>query len=377
MPVNTTIRRKLYACNGSQVIFPFTFPISAETDLVVKVRTDATGAVTTLTLTTNYTVTKAGANWDSGGNVTTVATYAAGKTLLVKRVTQHTQTKDYIESDDFPAESHEEGLDKLTRLVQELQEELDRSLQMPDTDAENLDMTIPTTVDRASKWLGFDASGQPVAVQTTPSSVTVSLFAETVLDDVDAAAIIATLGLDADIATLALPASTTISAFVKTLLDDADADAVLATLGSDVVLSDNLNMGQGLVDNSDAVDVDGIVEQGTGTHELKVKVVDIGEWDMDTGGDGSATKTVAHGLSTDYKKIRSISVIIRDDNDANYYDLDKVTTGSEIKEGGVSSIDATNITLAHSGRAPGPFDNNVFDTDTSFNRGWVTIWYEV
>ena len=152
MPVNTTIRRKLYACNGSQVIFPFTFPISGEGDLVVKIRTDATGAVTTLALTTNYTVTKSGANWDSGGNVTTVSTYASGKTLLVKRVTQQTQTKDYIESDDFPAESHEEGLDKLTRISQELQEGLDRSLQMPDTDADALVMTIPNSIDRASKW---------------------------------------------------------------------------------------------------------------------------------------------------------------------------------------------------------------------------------
>jgi len=193
MPVETTDRKIFYSCNGSQVIFPFTFPISAETDLVVKVRTDATGAVSTLTLTTNYTVSKTGSTWDSGGNVTTVDTYATGKTLMIKRVTTLDQTKDYIESDDFPAESHEEGLDKLTRIAQELQEELDRSLKMPDTDDEDLDMTIPNSVDRASKWLGFDADGQPTAVQTTPSSVTVSAFAETILDDADAAAVRTTI----------------------------------------------------------------------------------------------------------------------------------------------------------------------------------------
>ena len=50
-------------------------------------------------------------------------------------------------------------------------------------------------------------------------------------DDANAAAQIATLGLDADIATLALPASTTISAFGKTVVDDADAATHLATVG--------------------------------------------------------------------------------------------------------------------------------------------------
>lgn len=52
------------------------------------------------------------------------------------------------------------------------------------------------------------------------------------MDDADATAQIATLGLDADIATLALPANTTISAYGKTLTDDADATTARATLGA-------------------------------------------------------------------------------------------------------------------------------------------------
>jgi hypothetical protein len=42
--------------------------------------------------------------------------------------------------------------------------------------------------------------------------------------------VIATLGLDADIATLSLPASTTISTYGRTLVDDTDAEAALKTL---------------------------------------------------------------------------------------------------------------------------------------------------
>jgi len=52
------------------------------------------------------------------------------------------------------------------------------------------------------------------------------------LDDANATAQIATLGLDADIATLSLPASTTISAAGAALIDDASAAAQLVTLGA-------------------------------------------------------------------------------------------------------------------------------------------------
>ena len=151
MPTETTTRKKIYACNGSQVTFPFPFPIHSESNIVVRVRTTLTGVVETLTLTTHYTVTKTGANWDNGGNVVTVATYANTKTIMIMRVTEKTQTKDYVEGGNFPAESHEEGLDKLTRIVQELQEEVKRCLKMPDTDDEDLDMEIPNTVDRLGK----------------------------------------------------------------------------------------------------------------------------------------------------------------------------------------------------------------------------------
>jgi len=52
-----------------------------------------------------------------------------------------------------------------------------------------------------------------------------------ILDDANAAAQIATLGLDADIATLSLPASTTISVAGAALIDDANAAAQATTLG--------------------------------------------------------------------------------------------------------------------------------------------------
>jgi len=200
MPVSTTNRKKHYTCNGATTLFAFDFPITDEKDLVVQVRTDATGAVTTLTLTTDYTVTKASLNWDHGGNVTTIATYAAGKTLIAFRLTVQDQDMDLEYGDKLDSESLEDSIDKLTMIVQELQEQVDRCIKAPVSDAEGLNMELPTSVDRASKWQGYDALGQPTGVQTTPSSVTVSPYAETLLDDADAATARTTLDVLQDIA---------------------------------------------------------------------------------------------------------------------------------------------------------------------------------
>jgi len=175
-----------------------------------------------------------------------------------------------------------------------------------------------------------------------------------VLDDADAGAMLTTL---------------LISAFVQTLLDDADVAAFMATLGSDVVLSDNLNMGQGLVDNSDAVDVDGIVEQGTGAAELKCKVIEIGDWDMDA----AASHNVAHGLTI--ANIRIVTVLIQNDTESVLYSAtqDHHATSCDV---GISSIDSTNVVLDRLGA--GQFDNANYDDvgGVAGNRGWVTIWYE-
>jgi hypothetical protein len=117
----------------------------------------------------------------------------------------------------------------------------------------------------------------------------------------------------------------------------------------------------------------GIRTQASGSY-LKVKVVDIGDWDMDS----SASTTVAHGLGNPgYKKIRSVTVVIRDDNDSVYYDLLRPEqSGTGVVNGGVDSIDSTYINLVRLDQGSGgDFDSTLFNS-SAFNRGWVTIIYE-
>lgn len=96
--------------------------------------------------------------------------------------------------------------------------------------------------------------------------------------------------------------------------------------------------------------------------QLLTKTVEIGDWDMDTDG----IKAVAHGIG-DHKKIRGISVIIRDDIDTNYSDL-KIS-------GGVLAQNIQSVNIGLTRDNAGSFDNPTFDS-TGFNRGWLTITYE-
>jgi len=98
----------------------------------------------------------------------------------------------------------------------------------------DLGLTGTNSGDQTIASLGLDAD---LATFSLPASTTISTFGASLIDDAAAANAIATLGLDADIATLSLPASTTISTFGASLIDDAAASNAIATLGLDADLA--------------------------------------------------------------------------------------------------------------------------------------------
>lgn len=196
MPVNTITSTKQFTGDGVQTTFPFTFPISADTDLVVKKRVTATGVTTTQTLTTHYTVTKSGSNFDDGGNVEMVAAPAATDTLIVTRATTQTQGTDLLYGGPHDSEAYEDMVDKLARQVQELQAQVDRCLKIPDTDAEGLDVELPSSVDRASQYIALDASGEVTVANTFTGASSATAYIQDLLDDADAPAACATLNTE-------------------------------------------------------------------------------------------------------------------------------------------------------------------------------------
>lgn len=139
MTISTTESRISYNGNGVTTIFAFPYRFFTNTDLTV-ILVDALGASTTLVLNTDYTVT--GADESAGGTVTLSVAPAVGERLVIARVVPLTQEVDYITGDPFPAETHEGALDKLTAIVQQHQEQLSRTLQLPlesDVDASTID----------------------------------------------------------------------------------------------------------------------------------------------------------------------------------------------------------------------------------------------
>ncbi|BAQ85570.1 tail fiber [uncultured Mediterranean phage uvMED] len=164
MTISSTTVKNSYSGNGTLDTFNYTFKIFADADIQVIIR-DASATETVKTLTTHYTVTGAGSA--SGGTIVFTAGNipTATETVVIRRASPQTQAIDYIANDPFPAESHEEGLDRSMMAIQQLQEEVDRSIKLSRTNTMNsTEFTVGDT-DRAGKIFGFDSNGELVVSQ--------------------------------------------------------------------------------------------------------------------------------------------------------------------------------------------------------------------
>ena len=192
---NTTSRTSATGTNAAGQEIPFSFPISATGELVVMTRVTATGVEATLTETTDYTVSLVDGG-ESGGTVTLVNALATTSQCHIYRNTATTQTLDLTQGGAFSAENIEDALDRNTKLIINNADAIDRSLHAPSTDPSSLDMELPNSVDRASQFLAFNASGEPTVSSTVaPATATITAWAETLLDDASAAAARTTLGV--------------------------------------------------------------------------------------------------------------------------------------------------------------------------------------
>jgi len=153
--------RAEYTCDGATTTFDFTFPILATSDLKVYHRVAATGVETLLTETTHYSLSATNNDYSSGGTITTVSTYGATIELVALRDIPDSQSATLSDSGVLRLSSIENALDKLTMLHEQQQEELDRCLKYPRSDASSLSSELPNSVDRASTTLIFDASSEP------------------------------------------------------------------------------------------------------------------------------------------------------------------------------------------------------------------------
>lgn len=212
MTVEIETSRVVHIGDGDTGPFAIPFYFLDNADVKVIKVTIADGTEDELTLDTDYTLD--GEGDEDGGTLTLTDALSSDYRLVIYRDPAALQETRYPRNDPFPSASHEMVADRLTMIVQRVLSLVERGLRQPDGDSDDID-ALPAKANRASKYLAFDADGNPIATDGTTEENPVSSFMATVLDDETAAAVLTTLG---------------VSAFAQTILDDTTAAAARTTL---------------------------------------------------------------------------------------------------------------------------------------------------
>ena len=154
------------ASGVTQSVFAVPFEFFDDDDLNVYV------AGTLKTLTTHYTTADNSGNTQAHTSGTTgfihfttgnEITGASGGTLVViTRSIDIERITDFPTSGPFNVSSLNTGLDRITAIAADLNDEIERSLRLVDYDT-SVSLTLPEASTRASKFLAFDSTGAAIA----------------------------------------------------------------------------------------------------------------------------------------------------------------------------------------------------------------------
>jgi len=167
--ITAVSRRVVYTGSAGVGPYSFSFPILAQTDLLVYINS------TLKTLTSDYTVSLSSV--DGTGTITftsTPTTPTSSDTITIVGGRTIQRSTDFVTAGDLLASSLNTELDSLTIFNQQVSEDTDRSIKAPVFDPTSINMTLPAKADRASKALSFDTNGNPTVSAISVSSVTVS-----------------------------------------------------------------------------------------------------------------------------------------------------------------------------------------------------------
>ena len=188
-----TVKTALLPCDGGALEYAFNFKILSVEEIEVRYY-DADGLPTVLTYGSDYTVVPIYASLESGGEVILTFTPTNGYNILIIRKTDKQQLYDPVSGGGLSAASIEKALDRAIMILQENEDRLERALLQDPSSTTTL--VMPSATALAGHFLSFDASGDPIAAD--PTSVPVTAFMQTLLDDEDAVTGRATLGIDKD-----------------------------------------------------------------------------------------------------------------------------------------------------------------------------------
>jgi hypothetical protein len=235
--VNSAVDGISYSGDGSTTAFTFPFGVFATSEVRVVLRTTATGAESVQTLNSDYTVADNdgdGDYWDGtpGGTVTFTTAPTTAVTVHITRYPPLTQTTSIDGSYYVNLGAIEDAFDKLSCQVQYLQRQLYRALLIPETEGQSYDVNVPSAVDRASGYAIFDADGNLSVTGSALPDLAASPLWTAVLDDLNLASSLASLGLGTAAGNLALRGLYDAGTYVVT---DSGADPTGATDSTTVI----------------------------------------------------------------------------------------------------------------------------------------------
>lgn len=157
------------AGNGATRVWPYTFDVTDETEIRLHL-TDPDGVITEVT--EGFTVNLVDSEVTYPVDPELVDIPATDWTVTISRSTPRVQEIDLVNGGPMPAETIEEGLDYLTRVVQEIDEALSRCPKFPighvavegETDIDTVMEAISGAAAAASAALASEASAAASAV---------------------------------------------------------------------------------------------------------------------------------------------------------------------------------------------------------------------
>lgn len=276
MTISSTSNKVQFNGSGTTGPFAFTFKTFAQADLVV-ISTSPTGVETTLTLTADYSVSlNADQNNNPGGTVTTVAAVASGYKLTIIREVDALQETDITNGGGFYPEVIENSLDRLTMLVQQNAEAIERAVLVDITsgaDPTTLigDLQTAATTASAAAVTATAAKNFAEAAQVAAEAAAASVPLDGLVP-ADIGVVGGVQAYDADTAKLDVEQawSAQQTAFDGTLTDgatidwngDSNGQIVSVTLGGNRTLNAPTNI------NENALYVLTVIQDGTGGRTL-------------------------------------------------------------------------------------------------------------
>lgn len=175
MTISSTTRKAgPFNGNGVTTSFPFTFKVFTKSDLEV-VRTMPSGIEKTLVLNSDYSVAL---NGDQDANPGGTITYPIsggplpdGWRLTAVGDLDNLQPTDITNGGGFYPQVIENALDRVTMLIQQLEEELGRTIRIAVSDDVTAGLALPAQGGRAARVLGFDADGNFTTYERATATV--------------------------------------------------------------------------------------------------------------------------------------------------------------------------------------------------------------